>query len=175
MTYGSGKFSGTEFTDTVTIAPGLVIPGQSIGVASTASCIFKVFAIYVLIWNSSPQGLAVWMEFSGKTLRHFPLDVLVSCLQPSVGPVDLTFGKSKEPLCGIAYSPPDRHPVPRNNFDSPNSDRQFICERCHHCQRNRCLLRAYYTAISCEWGNYMGYVLSFMFAKVVVKVLRRWN
>ncbi|TFK35982.1 aspartic peptidase domain-containing protein, partial [Crucibulum laeve] len=34
VTYGSGSFSGTEFTDTVTIAPGLVIPNQSIGVAS---------------------------------------------------------------------------------------------------------------------------------------------
>ena len=103
------------------------------------------------------------MEFWGETLRYFPLDVLVSCLQPSVGPVDLTFGKSKEPLCGIPHSPPDRLPVARNNFDSPNSDRQLICERCHQCKRNRCLFRAYYTAISCEWRNYMGYLLSFMF------------
>ncbi|KAH9065697.1 aspartic peptidase A1 [Lactarius vividus] len=37
VTYGSGSFSGTEFTDTVTIGPGLVIPGQSIGVASTST------------------------------------------------------------------------------------------------------------------------------------------
>jgi cathepsin E len=37
VTYGSGSFSGTEFTDTVTIASGLVIPGQSIGVASTST------------------------------------------------------------------------------------------------------------------------------------------
>ncbi|KAG6842467.1 hypothetical protein C0991_007597 [Blastosporella zonata] len=38
VTYGSGSFSGTEFTDTVTIAPGvLVIPGQSIGVASRST------------------------------------------------------------------------------------------------------------------------------------------
>ncbi|KAH9486239.1 Polyporopepsin [Psilocybe cubensis] len=36
VTYGSGSFSGTEFTDTVTIASGLVIPKQSIGVASTS-------------------------------------------------------------------------------------------------------------------------------------------
>ncbi|PSR70558.1 hypothetical protein PHLCEN_2v13597 [Hermanssonia centrifuga] len=36
VSYGSGSFSGTEFTDTVTLAPGLVIQGQSIGVASTA-------------------------------------------------------------------------------------------------------------------------------------------
>ncbi|PPQ63824.1 hypothetical protein CVT24_009774 [Panaeolus cyanescens] len=37
VTYGSGSFSGTEFTDTVTLASGLVIPGQSIGVASTST------------------------------------------------------------------------------------------------------------------------------------------
>ncbi|KAF8801895.1 aspartic protease [Phlegmacium glaucopus] len=35
--YGTGSFSGTEFIDRVTIAPGLVIPDQSIGVASTSS------------------------------------------------------------------------------------------------------------------------------------------
>nr|GAT57455.1 aspartic proteinase [Mycena chlorophos] len=36
VTYGSGSFSGTEFTDEVTLAPGLVISKQSIGVASTS-------------------------------------------------------------------------------------------------------------------------------------------
>ncbi|KAM5544280.1 hypothetical protein V8D89_001940 [Ganoderma adspersum] len=36
VTYGSGSFSGTEFTDTVTVGPGLTITGQSIGVASTS-------------------------------------------------------------------------------------------------------------------------------------------
>ncbi|TFK41838.1 aspartic protease [Crucibulum laeve] len=36
VTYGSGSFSGTEFTDQVTLASGLVIPNQSIGVASTS-------------------------------------------------------------------------------------------------------------------------------------------
>ncbi|GJE89585.1 aspartic peptidase A1 [Phanerochaete sordida] len=36
VTYGSGEFSGTEFTDTVTLASGLVIPSQSIGVATRA-------------------------------------------------------------------------------------------------------------------------------------------
>ena len=38
---GSESFSGTEYLDQVTIAPGLVIPQQSIGVASTVS-IFSV-------------------------------------------------------------------------------------------------------------------------------------
>ncbi|KAG6840770.1 hypothetical protein C0991_004555 [Blastosporella zonata] len=37
VTYGSGSFSGTEYTDTVTIASGLVISGQGIGVASSSS------------------------------------------------------------------------------------------------------------------------------------------
>ena len=38
MSYGLGaSFSGTEFTDEVTLAPGLVVSGQSIGVASKVS------------------------------------------------------------------------------------------------------------------------------------------
>ncbi|KAF8921941.1 aspartic peptidase A1 [Mucidula mucida] len=37
VTYGSGSFSGTEYTDQVTIANGLVISKQSIGVASQSS------------------------------------------------------------------------------------------------------------------------------------------
>lgn len=34
MDYGIGSFSGTEYTDTVTLGPGLVIKKQSIGVAN---------------------------------------------------------------------------------------------------------------------------------------------
>ncbi|KAJ6621077.1 aspartic protease [Mycena sp. CBHHK59/15] len=37
VSYGSGSFSGTDYTDQVTLATGLVIPKQSIGVASTSS------------------------------------------------------------------------------------------------------------------------------------------
>jgi hypothetical protein len=37
VSYGSGSFSGTEYTDTVTLSSSLVIPSQSIGVASSAS------------------------------------------------------------------------------------------------------------------------------------------
>ncbi|TDL14467.1 acid protease [Rickenella mellea] len=37
VTYGSGSFSGEEFTDTVTLSSSLVIAGQSIGVASTST------------------------------------------------------------------------------------------------------------------------------------------
>ncbi|KAI0059467.1 family A1 protease [Artomyces pyxidatus] len=36
VTYGSGSFSGTEFTDTVSLGNGLTVTGQSIGVASTS-------------------------------------------------------------------------------------------------------------------------------------------
>ncbi|KAJ3488415.1 hypothetical protein NLI96_g2845 [Meripilus lineatus] len=36
VSYGSGSFSGVEYTDTVTISPELVIQDQSIGVATTA-------------------------------------------------------------------------------------------------------------------------------------------
>jgi len=36
VTYGSGEFSGTEFTDTVTLSSSLVITKQSIGVASSS-------------------------------------------------------------------------------------------------------------------------------------------
>jgi cathepsin E len=35
--YGSGSFSGTEFTDTVTLGPGLTVTKQSIGVANTSA------------------------------------------------------------------------------------------------------------------------------------------
>jgi len=37
VTYGSGSFSGTEYTDTVTLSSSLVITNQGLGVASTAS------------------------------------------------------------------------------------------------------------------------------------------
>ncbi|KAL5507669.1 hypothetical protein ACEPAH_5287 [Sanghuangporus vaninii] len=37
VTYGSGSFSGAEYTDTVTLSSDLVIMGQRIGVASTSS------------------------------------------------------------------------------------------------------------------------------------------
>ena len=36
VSYGSGSFSGTEYTDTVTLG-SLTVTKQSIGVASTAS------------------------------------------------------------------------------------------------------------------------------------------
>ncbi|EIM87136.1 family A1 protease [Stereum hirsutum FP-91666 SS1] len=43
--YGSGSFSGTEYTDTVTLGAGLVITKQSIGVASSVTGISGVDGI----------------------------------------------------------------------------------------------------------------------------------
>ncbi|KAJ7143506.1 acid protease [Mycena crocata] len=37
VSYGSGSFTGTEYTDQVTLGPGLVIKNQSIGVSSNAT------------------------------------------------------------------------------------------------------------------------------------------
>ncbi|PBK76648.1 aspartic peptidase A1 [Armillaria solidipes] len=39
VTYGSGSFSGKEFTDQVTLTPGLIVKSQSIGVATVADCL----------------------------------------------------------------------------------------------------------------------------------------
>lgn len=36
VTYGSGDFSGNEFTDTVSLGGGLTITKQSIGVATSS-------------------------------------------------------------------------------------------------------------------------------------------
>lgn len=72
MTYGSGSFSGTEFTDTVTLAPGLVITQQSIGVASTSTGFSGVDGILGLV-----PRLTLVMQ-SNLMLQH------------RIGPVDLT-------------------------------------------------------------------------------------
>jgi len=37
VSYGSGSFSGTEYTDNLNLGPGLTIKGQSIGVASSST------------------------------------------------------------------------------------------------------------------------------------------
>ncbi|KAG6877491.1 hypothetical protein C0993_006761 [Termitomyces sp. T159_Od127] len=51
ITYHTGSFSGTEFTDTVTIANGLVIPEQSIGVASRVGLL--LVSLYLPLTASS--------------------------------------------------------------------------------------------------------------------------
>lgn len=53
VVYGSGSFSGTEYTDTVSFGSGLTITKQSIGVASTATGFVSVDGILGL----GPVGL----------------------------------------------------------------------------------------------------------------------
>lgn len=53
VSYGSGTFSGTEFTDQVTLAPGLVVSSQSIGAASQSKGFNNVDGILGL----GPVGL----------------------------------------------------------------------------------------------------------------------
>ncbi|KAI0003733.1 aspartic peptidase A1 [Russula compacta] len=55
IVYGSGKFSGVEFTDTVAIAPGIVIPQQSIGVALASNAVRTVDGILGL----GPRNLTI--------------------------------------------------------------------------------------------------------------------
>ncbi|EKM56556.1 uncharacterized protein PHACADRAFT_172246 [Phanerochaete carnosa HHB-10118-sp] len=66
--YGTGSFSGTEFTDTVTLAPGLVITNQFIGVASTSSGFEGIDVTNNLFSQESiPQNLVV-VSFEPATL-----------------------------------------------------------------------------------------------------------
>ncbi|KAI0672483.1 acid protease [Trametes maxima] len=55
VSYGSGDFSGTEFTDTVTLGSGLTITGQSIGVATSSDGFDGVDGILGI----GPTGLTV--------------------------------------------------------------------------------------------------------------------
>ncbi|KAI0643937.1 acid protease [Trametes meyenii] len=55
VSYGSGDFSGTEFTDTVTLGSGLTITGQSIGVATSSQGFDGVDGILGI----GPTGLTV--------------------------------------------------------------------------------------------------------------------
>ncbi|TCD71680.1 hypothetical protein EIP91_005446 [Steccherinum ochraceum] len=72
-TYGSGVFIGTEWTDTVTLAPGLVIKNQSIGVADYVSGFSDVDGII------------------GQVLRNPWLPISLSMTSVfSIGPVNLT-------------------------------------------------------------------------------------
>ena len=58
VSYGSGEFEGTEYTDTVTIGGSLAIADQSIGVASSSEgfegvdgiigCVSLAFFIFAL-------------------------------------------------------------------------------------------------------------------------------
>ncbi|KAJ7361452.1 aspartic peptidase A1 [Mycena albidolilacea] len=74
VSYGSGSFSGTEFTDQVTLATGLVIPKQSIGVASTSSGFDGVDGILGI----GPVDLTEGTLSSGSTLIPTVTDNLFS-------------------------------------------------------------------------------------------------
>ncbi|KAJ7070794.1 aspartic peptidase A1 [Mycena amicta] len=78
VTYGSGSFSGTEFTDQVTLAFGLVISKQSIGVASRSS---GFDGAHVAMQS---------MEFLGAPFKFAGLQILT--VESRIGPVDLTVG-----------------------------------------------------------------------------------
>lgn len=65
VSYGSGSFSGDEFTDTVTLAPELVITGQSIGVASEAQVIdAEVMNMYTPLLMHTCRTSKMSTEFS---------------------------------------------------------------------------------------------------------------
>ncbi|KIM73461.1 hypothetical protein PILCRDRAFT_829133 [Piloderma croceum F 1598] len=90
VSYGSGSFSGEEFTDTVTLSPHLVIAKQSIGVASTSKGFQNVDGII---------GIG-------------PVDLTIGTLSPSTSQTiptvtDNLFSKGaiREHLVSVAYAP----------------------------------------------------------------------
>ena len=60
VTTGSGSFSGKEFLDTVTIAPGLVVHNQAICVSSSSDGFEGVDGILgYVVWYS--QHIMIWL------------------------------------------------------------------------------------------------------------------
>jgi cathepsin E len=98
VTYGSGSFSGTEFTDQVTITSGLVISGQSIGVASTSTGFAGVDGIIGI----GPVALTL-----------DTLSPATSSLIPTVTDNAFSQGQIPTDLLGISFQP--------NNQDSDNN------------------------------------------------------
>ncbi|KIM81111.1 hypothetical protein PILCRDRAFT_821935 [Piloderma croceum F 1598] len=90
VSYGSGNFSGEEFTDTVTLSPSLVIKKQSIGVASTSEGFTTVDGII----GVGPTDLTL------NTLTSDPNQEI-----PTV--TDNLFAQGKIPaaVLGISYAP----------------------------------------------------------------------
>lgn len=74
MSYGSGKFSGKEYLDTVTLSPDLVIDKQSIGVADSSSGISDVDGIL----GVGPTDLTSGTLDTGNTEIPTVLDNLLS-------------------------------------------------------------------------------------------------
>ncbi|TFY78615.1 hypothetical protein EWM64_g5399 [Hericium alpestre] len=91
VSYGSGQFSGTEYTDQVSLSPELVIQKQSIGVASTAQGFDGVDGIL------GPDG---WHRFGqrahpdrdGQPVR--PRQILVEAIGISYAPTTSSSGNA---------------------------------------------------------------------------------
>ncbi|KAJ7354296.1 aspartic peptidase A1 [Mycena albidolilacea] len=106
VSYGSGWFSGTQYTDKLTLAPGLVIPKQSIGVASCSAGLHGVDGVLGI----GPVGLTSGTLSTGKLIptitdNLFSQDTITSNL----------FGISFDPTTteedthgSIAFGGPDR-------------------------------------------------------------------
>ncbi|KAG5651286.1 hypothetical protein H0H81_009203 [Sphagnurus paluster] len=72
VSYGSGSFSGDEYTDTVTITPSLVIKGQSIGVASQAKGFDGVDGVLGIGPANLTQGGVDKSKYTG-SINYTPL------------------------------------------------------------------------------------------------------
>lgn len=93
VSYDRGEFTGTEYTDTVTLSSNLVISKQSIGVASSSSGFDDVDGVLGLAPVDSTEG-------TGKNIRHTYLTVsdvpfTVNGLA-TVPTVSLNFSASRE-------------------------------------------------------------------------------
>ena len=72
------EYVGTEYIDQITIAPGLVIPQQSIGVASQVICIFEPFFKSLIFHANFSQQVSMALTVSlgklGGTLSDIDAD-----------------------------------------------------------------------------------------------------
>ena len=80
VTYGSGSFSGNEFTDTVSLGSGLTITRQSIGVATRASGFSGVDGILGSVSSINHDNIP-----SNSILSIGPVDLTSGTLSPSTG------------------------------------------------------------------------------------------
>jgi len=90
VTYGSGSFSGEEFTDDITLAPGFVIKNQQIGVAKESSGFEGVDGILGI----GPEDLTC-----GTILSH------PSTCIPTVTQNAFNQGLINAPVVGISFEP----------------------------------------------------------------------
>ncbi|KAF7436454.1 hypothetical protein PC9H_003287 [Pleurotus ostreatus] len=90
VTYGSGSFSGTEFIDRVDIGNGLVIPNQSIGVASR---------------STGFDGVDGILGIGPVDLTQGTLSPATNTLIPTVTDNLFSQGTITQNLLGISYNP----------------------------------------------------------------------